>query len=420
MSNRGLVRRGLMAMACAGGLVLPGVGAGQARAQQVMMFTSSVAAPGRSAPEIQRRSVDKYAEMLGLDEGQREMVLALYEGYLGAIQRARSEMREAMREIRAEFEDSRDPSVWERAPAIQEAYANQSAEIERGFFADLRSLLSDEQAAGWEKVERHRRREVGLRGGSLSGESVDLIALVDGLKLEDARTAELDEALEAYEAAMDRALAEKAEILKGIERDQPEPGRPMAFDAEQFQEMLRKGREAGQKVVDVNETYARLIKAALAEAHHATFDRAYRAAAFPEVYRETYGMRCVSAAMGFEDLSEDQRAAIEELKSSFERELEAINERHRQALVDEERNSESGSVMLGGAMMRMQFGEEDEDSPVGAVRKEKRELDERVRERLAKILKPEQLERLPKRSDTEQRVPGDVFQTEAVIINRGG
>jgi hypothetical protein len=392
-----------------------------AEAQQVMMLSSSVGAPGRSGPDIPRGSVDKYAELLGLDEGQREMALALHEGYVAAIRGARSEMQEGMREIRAEFEESRDPSVWERASAIQEAYANQSAKIEQGFFADLRSLLSDGQSAAWEKVERHRRREVGLRGGSLSGESVDLIALVDGLKLADGRTAELDEALEAYEAAMDRALAEKAEILREMEQDRPRPGQPMAFDAEQFQEMLRKGREAGQKVVDVNETYARRIKAAMAETHHASFDKAYRVAAFPEVYRETYGMRCLSAALGFEDLSADQRTAIAELKSSVERELEAINERHRQALVEQERNSEGGAVMLGGAMMRMQFGEEDEGSPVGVARKEKRELDERARERLAKILRPEQVERLPKRSDTEQRgVPGAIIQSDSVIIHRGG
>lgn len=398
----------------AGGAALP---AAPAAAQQRM--TVNVTAredSGSPAGMIPRASVDKYARLLGLDDDQKAAVAALHEGYVTEFQAAAKEFRAAMAEITRTFEDTQDPTVFrEKMPALRRSNAERTKKLEQNFLADVQALLSEHQQALWPKVERQRRRETTLRG-ALSGESVNLLEIVEALRLTPDEP--LARALEEYELDLDRSLQAKEQVNEGA-RDFEGGG---MFDMQAFQDRLAKAREAGLKVREVNQRHARRIEPLLPEERRAEFASAVRRDSFPRVYRPSRTARALEEALKFTDLDASQREAISALKATYERELASANDRWASAIEEEEKSGGPGGTMMlpGGGVMQVRMGDEQADTPVAQARKARRELDERTRDRLESHLRPEQKERLPKTQDREDEGQGAFIGGEARMIMIGG
>jgi Spy/CpxP family protein refolding chaperone len=377
----------------AGLVVVAGLAAteGSALGQQVMTVRAS-SPVGGGGGQVTKRHLDRFIEALALNAEQRESAVAIHDAYAATVEQARKAQRDAMEEIRRAAEDSDDHGVFmERMPKVQRAYRESTEQAEKSLMSDLRSLLAPEQEERWPGVERMRRRQSHLRGG-LSGEAVDLVELVYGLKLPGEAASLVSPVLDEYAIELDRYLVERE--AQAREAPQFGPGR-MEFDGEKMQKEVERAREASQRVVDLNNRTADKVKAMLPEDLRDRFAAEYRRRSFPRVYRPGRVSTGVEAALAMSDLDESQREALRDLRASYERDLSAANARWAEAIRASEASGQQGGLALaGGGRMMMSFGDEPED--LKEARTARRDLDERTSERLKSILRPEQRERLPK------------------------
>lgn len=400
MKNRHGVRigLGLSAMVLA---VLAGASR-EASAQQTMSVRATSPMGGRGGGQVTKRSMERYADLLGLDRTQRETALAIHEGYSATCEQARKSQREAMDELRRSAEDTGDHGVFmEKMPAVQKKSRETTQAAEKSLFSDLKSLLTSEQEANWARVERMRRRETGLRGG-LSGESLDIADVVHTMKLPAEPAQLVAPMVEDYESAMDSHL--KAKEAAQSEAPAFEPGKPM--DVEAMQKQMESSRQMGEKIVQLNATTAEKIKAALPEDLQQKFADEVKRRSFPSVYRESRVAKDLDAALAMSDLDESQRERLKEIKAAYARDLGPVNNRWADAIRESEQSGQEGGMALGGGgFISMRMGEEPEG--LREARKARREMDEKARERLKSVLRPEQQEKLPKASPGGDEEMGD-------------
>ena len=384
--------------------LLPNVA--HAQQTQSITMTRSVGGPGANSTMVSKRSLEKYCDILGLAADQRETALTMHSGYAAAYETCEKARREALDEVRRVSEDSGDQTVFiERLPKIDRAFNESTTQLEKEFFSDFKAILSElSQEDAWVKVERARRREVGLRMGALSGESVDLIDLVNTLKLDEASTKNLTIVLETYETELDRLL--QTRLNKKNDENDWAPGKPL--DMEKIQESMKVSREGGMKVREVNRENARKIQDLLPESKRPDFESAFEKASFPRVFRTPRIMKDIDASFKLSDLEPAQKTEIEEIKGGYERELVAANKRWAKAIEESESTGDSGGTLGGpGSRMTLMFGEEAQE--LKDARKTRRELDEKTNERLRKVLTESQREKLPKPSPDDEdamAVPG--------------
>lgn len=377
----------------AAGIFLGGALVPAAAQQTVRVMATSDGDFGLSSSRIGTRSVEQYAAILKLTDDQKQMAMSLREGYDAAVSAAASELRASIEEMSKAYQDSQDSSVWtERMPKARKAYRDKTRELEKGFFDDLKSLLTGDQESRYPGVERLRRRETVLRSGMQSGESVDLISIVDGLRLPPPARAALDQPLADYEQDLDRALLAKAKDLG--QGPSFEPGKP--WSPEDMKAQMAKAREAGQKIKDVNQRFARLLESEIPEDRRAEFARAVREATYPRVYHTSRTSKLLDAAAGLPDLQGIQRQEIQTLKESYQHDLGPVNEKWAAGIEEQERTGADGAMQVPGmGTMRVAFSD-DENNPAAKAHKVRRELDEKTAEKLNSILNKDQKERVEK------------------------
>jgi hypothetical protein len=227
----------------------------------------------------------------------------------------------------------------------------------------------------------------------MSGERVDLVAMVDEPDIKTAlgdSRAKLADSLVSYEEEMDRAIKNRdevrAEVAEGFQEAR------QSGDPEKMNEIIEKGREASARVRDVNRKYARLMMETLEGDAKVAFEKRFKEQSFPEVYRPTRAARAIDGAMGLNDLTPEQKTQVEELKASYARAMEPLNEKLAKA------TQENEETMTAEGMMRM-FGGGPQEGPLADARRERRDQMNDTVEKLRKILTPEQVERLPSGND---------------------
>ncbi len=386
---------GILACMSPGGGFVPAV-----HAQQTVMVTRSVSgSPG--AAQISRRSLDRYAEVLGLTDEQSEFARTIHEAYAAGMDRANQTRRAAFEDARRAAEDTGDHgAIMERMPEIEKSFRTSADALEKTFFDDLRAILSEGQEERWAGVERMRRREVGMRGATLSGEGVDLVDLVASLKLGADAAQSLTPTLAEYEAEMDRHMQARVRMMADDTLAMADlRGDPMKT-MERFQASMKASRELGVKVRDANAQYARRIGAMLPDDARGAFEEELRKRSFPMVYRPSRAARDMEAALALEDLTTDQRERLRGAQERYRREAATANDRWASAIRETEATGEDGAIATPIGMMRVSGG--DEPAVLAEARKARREADERATAALRSILTPGQQERLPKGNPEEE------------------
>lgn len=395
MKRHSVVQSMIVGLALASGLAVSAPALAQVRVMATIEDGGPGGDPFGGTARIGKASVDHYAKKLKLTDDQKQAAVALHEGYDAAVTEANKEFRSGMDEMRRSAEESDDRSVFmEKMPKLRETYTKKTKDLEKGFMNDLQSLLTTEQKNNWPMVEKQRRRETLLRPGSVSGEGVNLLDIVDGLKLPADAFGKLAEPLTDYEADMDRALLAKQKTLDDLPAFDPGRG----FDMEAFQERMAKTREAGAKIKEVNKNHERKIEGLLEDGQKTAFNDAVQKATYPQVYRQSRVSRSIDAAGKFDDLTAGQKESLATLKGAYDRDLAAANSKWSSEIAAAEQKSGAGGEMAiaGGGRMAVMFGDENDDSPLAQARKARRELDEKTKGKLDFILSKEQKERLPK------------------------
>ncbi len=353
-------------------------------------------------PAMTASDLTRHGKLLQLTPAQVEAAKELLASYTSEYEQASKARREKLREISEEFQESRDFSVMEQAEPVEEKFQRDSSVLESTLLGDLRAILTAEQDTIWPKYERTRRREKTIEQGTLAGESVDLVRIVDELGLTDDARKPLVESIEQYEVDLDRVLAERNKVLEAQGDMFPRPGRgggAIEIDMAKIEDHSKNVREAGGKVRDVNQRYARNFEGLLSEDIRPKFQAGVKRESFPQVYRASRTAKAFEAAVAFDDLDAKQREAINVLQEQFARDAEAANDKWAQAIVEEE---QSGGGASGFGGMIFSIGNENEDTPVAQARKAKREVEKKSMDGLKSLLNEKQIERLPKREEAAE------------------
>ena len=274
------------------------------------------------------------------------------------------------------------------------------------FVGNVEIQLSDDQLVLWPAFDRFLVREKSLPRGRLSGEEVNLFAVIDDVGLSEAAYAAVEPMLDEYEVQLHSALVSRdAYLLSSAPRLFKAMQEGSIDDAERILKQQVQYREGVRNVNDnFRMQFADVIED---EMEKQALNRAFLEEAYDRIYRPTFGQRSFAAAMEIEDLDPDVLEAIMTLDGSYMGELSAKN----LLLVGILRRSEgddqvsqgtrmvsvmsgdfSGGMPWGGGRNR---GGGDEEDPYREGMDDRTRIDERYVEQLRALLTPEQQEALP-------------------------
>ena len=353
-------------------------------------------------PSVTSRELESFAKLFGLDAAQKDTVKTLFDVYQQEFLAAAKATREELEALREEAREARDPELFREMGEKSTAFQRSREKMEQSFLDDFKMVLTDEQATKWPKFERMRRRETTIDRGLMSGERVNLYALVDDLKLPAEQRAALDPVLEQYEVDLDRELIERNKMYEEMQ------GRMREFftDPEGADAMIKKGREASVKVRDVNRRYAAQLETQLPADKREAFQAEFRRVSFPQVYRDTYANRVVKAAGGLSGLSEEQKSGLAAIQEAYQRDLSNL-----QRDMEKAQEQQEMSFSISGMMQRREQGGRrggafGEDQAMTDLREKRRELENGTVEKIRGLLNPEQVAKLPTRGDDDDGARG--------------
>ena len=277
--------------------------------------------------------------------------------------------------------------------AAADALAKAKAELKKEFEKGVHELLLPEQDMLWPRLEWALTRQNTLSQGRLPGERTDLYRLLEQLGIDPEAGDLLGEKTESYEMTLHDALTERNEYLEESSKDLDEAlaaGKP-----EKAAAIASKAARLRETVRDTNKRYAGELAELMDDGAAAEFTQRFLERSYPSVYRTTRVERAIEAILRLDDLDDDVRDTVETLQDLYVDELGHANERLAAALDRWEPGAPARMferMAEAGAGGMVQFGMDDDDSPVSKTRNKRRELGERYLKQLRSLLPAEQRE----------------------------
>jgi len=313
----------------------------------------------------------------------------------------RDQMEKMSLQIAAERETSGEAAQTRKIVGdmtlLAEKWRKERGVLDRQVMEDIKSSLKADQAAKWESFERFMRREKLLGRGRLSGENVNLFAVLDEAGLSKEQIAATVGILDEYELRLDAALKKRSDFLAQNE------GKVMTAiqnsDAKSLEDLASKGVDLRNAVRNVNEQYRTTIANALPPEEAKRFTQAALASGFARVYRPTRAERAFEKALTLEGLSPETLTAISEMQMTMMVELVGMNEKIAQTIrkaepVQLKEEAVRSAGLLNGGASRM-FGRNDPDVADEMLSK-RGDMTDKYVERLKALLTAEQIALLPK------------------------
>ena len=281
-----------------------------------------------------------------------------------------------------------------------EQFARQKETLKQDFLTQVRSQLTAEQLGNWPSFDRAFTRIKTLPNGRLDGERTDLLVLADELNLDTEQMEAVAEQLETYELALDEALLARNKYLDGATRRID-----MAIQDRDFDKALSIVDAATRRRVavrSVNSNHTEFIAEKLPADQAAEFRRDAMRRSYPRVYRHTVGQKSFKKARTLTGLDEDTLSSIAAIEADYDVQLAVLNERIRETIHRHQPKESRQAIEHLAAMMSgegppmMMMGGHDENDPVHAAFKKRRNLDERYMKQLHSTLTPDQVAQLPK------------------------
>jgi Spy/CpxP family protein refolding chaperone len=289
-------------------------------------------------PSVSSEDMDHYGEMLKLTKTQKEAIKSLHDAYVQDFTSAAEKARDEMDSIREEGGDDRFQAMGD----VMSKFRAKRTEMEKSFFNEVKQTLTPEQQAQWPAIERLRRRETTMNRGLMSGERVDLVKIVDDLKLSAEAKKPVDQVLEQYQIDLDRDLIARNEVQDKFQGN----FRELMQDPDKAEKAFQEGRAAATKLRDVNKRYERQVENALPDdTTKAKFEEEVHKASFPLIYRNSRASRTVDAAEKLESLTPEQKSSIQNIKDQFNKELSALRSKMETAYEAREQTITAADVM---------------------------------------------------------------------------
>lgn len=322
-----LTRSSLVLLGAA--LLIPAAVPFTASAQNVRFATTSIGGGADFTPAISRSHFNRYAKVLGLEGDLKLIASSVLDSYLDEFRAEAGVVRKKMDDLREEAAATQDFSVFGREmPAIMEAWTKKSEALEQKLFNDLQALLTEDQLAKWPVVERERRRHELLPTGRLSGESIDMIELVERLRTERKRgeepitlPEEIDQLLEQYAVEMDSALQTRQRLIEPLQQSFFQT---MVNNRAEGEKIWKEATEKRRVVRDVNRRYLATLKATLGEERGVRLEELFMEQAYPAAYAPTKAEKFINLALALDSLTSEQAGALTGFQQSLDARLEPI------------------------------------------------------------------------------------------------
>ncbi|MEY2712614.1 MAG: hypothetical protein RL005_836, partial [Planctomycetota bacterium] len=297
----------------------------------------------------------------------------------------------------ANGQDAEQRRIMQEIVEASNRFLSKKVEMRKELVDGVKGVLRPEQLANWDAFERFLRRERAMGNGILSGESTNLIFVLDDADLTQAGIDATKAILDNYELQLDGALKARDEFLESSE---PRLLKSM-LDANTAESTRIVDQQISMRkaVRDVNERFRTEITQALPAEDGARFNLAALKAGYQRTYATTATQRMFEEASKIEGLSAETVAAITDLGSQYERELMAINDRIVSATKKQEvdrtkEDMERGLSMMNGTgswssmMGRGRGGDQGQPDPVRDAFDDRAKLAESYQSRLKALLTP--------------------------------
>lgn len=303
-------------------------------------------------------------------------------------------IREEMRELRPTEEEMN--AMRDRFRTMGTAWDNERNQLRTEFVSSMMSILTDTQIEAWPSFERIVRRRHSMGRGTLSAESVDLLLVLNEAGIGENERTKFADVIDAYELELDAALVARNDFL---DENQTAIFDAMRLnDAETVRRQVTAEMSVRKAVRDVNESYAGTLAGLLNDRPVTPglkdFEELYLERAFPQVHRPTMMQRSFEAVRRFDNVPPAFLDAIAGLEDAYLTELDTINDRLLAAIRAHE--PEQYIERFADRMARMQNIERaPADDPIGDIRAERGEMEQRYRRQLESVLTEDQVESLP-------------------------
>jgi hypothetical protein len=375
----------------------------QAHAQRARMRMGG-GGMGQQTPQIRARSIDDYAKILGLSEEQKEGAKALFDGYRETAKAAASELEAAMERAQEDIADGNMEGFGKTMMAANREAMKKTDDAEKQFYDEMKLLLDDKQLEKWPAIERHRRREIFMRFGFVSGAAVD-VADIAARSGADMNTEEMKTLVESYQNDVDRHLIEAKrfgdEMRKQMEDENADMRQMQALGMQALEDMGKPYRS----LRDVNLDYRNRIAQLMTEEQRAKFEKMVNQRAFGRIYKEPHAIKQLEAALKLEGVKPEQKDQLTALKTQWQSESNKLNKDWVDATIAAE-DEKGGAIQVmiagfGGGMGGMGGGGDDEKmKALNSARDARRDLEKKMADRLKEILAKDQISQLPKREPT--------------------
>jgi hypothetical protein len=343
-------------------------------------------------PEYLSRDLPVFVDSLQLEEWQRPILEALLDDYNTNFNTAADGVRQAISGLKDAAAGTSPDKVIELVQQPLLRWADEKEKLRQDFIDNVKSQLSDTQAELWPKLDRAMRREKCLPNHELSGEGLNLLLILRELEVSPAAADAAREAVEAYEANLDTALAAREQImqsaiagqLRAMSNPDPEAGVQLA-------EQIMARRVAVRTVQD--ESLA-AIRDALGAEYGATFERRALQRAFPQVYRPDPITPLFEAANALPDLTDDQKTSLKALSDRFNAEYPAFQKKFADGyrLTEPREPRRRTELARNRGAGNSKYGEAPE---IEALKAERDAMFARFREEIAAILNDAQKQAIP-------------------------
>ncbi|MGA0287445.1 MAG: hypothetical protein ACO3P9_01425 [Phycisphaerales bacterium] len=345
--------------------------------------------------DFYRRDLVIFNNVLDLEDWQRPIVEVLLEDYAASFEAGLTAMRNEIADMRVDASgDGR--AIMERMMQPLEAWEQDKELLADQFLANVRTQLSPVQEARWPALERALRREKDLPQSELSGEGLDLVAVLARVQVPPQVLEAIAPTIDQYETDLDRALLARAQRMDSLQPAVREAMQEMNF--QRGLQIMEQIMAARIEVRSAQERGLEAIASALPEEFSATFRQEALEQAFPKVYGPNSTISFIAAAKAIEDLTPEQLEGIEAIERDYLAQLEVLNARMRELYRIEEpqepqRRFERILQRQQGESPRRRTSGEPE--AIRTVRGEREELGRRTREAILALLTPDQSTRLP-------------------------
>jgi hypothetical protein len=357
-------------------------------------------------PDILQRDLTLMISTLHLEDWQRPILETLVEDYMTAFNTGVEGVKERMKAAADRAREGGGASNAAGRDRILEAvmkewgaWRTEKRQLFDKFVENLQSQLGPQQRDLWPKFDRALRRERQLPEGELSGESVDLWTVSAQLQLTPNEAEAIRPAMDVYEAALDEALVNRMLRSEELESEMKQAMSEMNYD---------KGADIQDRIVALRVLVRNTNDEGIEKVAIALGERGpeFRTAALKAGYRDSFRphpvMVVIDQALQFENLTEQQRQQITELRAELEGVSNEANQRYYEMIRVEEPKVPRRKVQMqidrqrnGGRTVQPTPQGMNMSDPIVKMRVEREQLGEPFRQRLMAILNPDQQSELP-------------------------